>query len=457
MPAGGHDINGHLILWGDSSLHCRSWLTCAKSLRERKESLGGKLALRRGCRRQSKKLYAAGYLRSPQQTGFKRHTVLAVCNVVGAAGLISLISYGFFSDRLQTVAKSDAIEPMPAPVEVSIETTRAVTDRPAGSVAVASLGPRIGERSGAVLPARVSSAVADRAPARGSMPQDAVTLRASLADDFGGAGLGGDAIAIFGDVRRVVIGGAPAGDDDRTPVRLASIGAVGDMLPARGNGAANAENLSFGSLFREPGRRVRGPGFDAIPAPARVPLVRRGGAAEVLTLSFAVEPSYLDDGGPETRADLVRADEIARNTIEESDPSRDRRLARERYCLAAAIYYEARGEPTDGQQAVAQVVLNRVEDARYPGSVCGVVFQDENRKHRCQFSFACDGRPERPRPGASWSRSLDIAREFLDGFTYQPVAKATHYHADYVQPGWARSSTMTRIQQIGNHIFYSES
>ena len=129
-------------------MHCGNWLTCAKRFSSREESLGGNVALRRGRRRQSKKLYAAGYLQSPQQGGFKRHTVLAVCNVVGAAGLLSLISYGFFSDRLQSVAHSDAADGGVAEVEFSVESTRKQTgpttrDVGMGGVAVASLGPRL--------------------------------------------------------------------------------------------------------------------------------------------------------------------------------------------------------------------------------------------------------------------------------------------------------------------------
>ena len=449
-------------------MHCDKWLTCAKSLGSREDSLGGIVALRRGRRRQSKKLYAAGYLQSPQQGGFKRHTVLAVCNVIGAAGLLSLISYGFFSDRLQNLAQSDTGSRAIADVEISVETTRRLNGPSAaggamGGVAVASLGPRLRgtglEVSAGNGPVVTGSLAPANVAGRVSTPSDAVRLRETLVDDFGAAGLDQVDIAIGGDVRRVIIGSGKASDADvhETPVRLASLGSIGDVLPTQATGAMEADSLSFGSLFREPESRVRGRGYDAIPAPTRVPLVRRGDTGAELMMSFAAPPFQVRDVKAETRSDLVRAEEAARRSIEEKEPTRDRRLARERYCLAAAIYYEARGEPRNGQQAVAQVVLNRVEDGRYPGTVCGVVFQDENRKHRCQFSFACDGKPERPKPGAAWTQSLDIAREFLNGFIYQPVAAATHYHADYVSPRWSRSSEMTRVRQIGNHIFYTES
>jgi hypothetical protein len=64
-------------------------------------------------------------------------------------------------------------------------------------------------------------------------------------------------------------------------------------------------------------------------------------------------------------------------------------------CLATAMYFEARGEPEEGQLAVGQVILNRVAHDRYPNTVCGVVYQNANRKNACQFSFACDGVPDK--------------------------------------------------------------
>ena len=71
-------------------------------------------------------------------------------------------------------------------------------------------------------------------------------------------------------------------------------------------------------------------------------------------------------------------------------------LEEAQHCLAQAIYFEARGEPVEGWEAVGQVVINRVRDKRYPGQICDVVFQGEYRRHRCQFSFACDGVSDRP-------------------------------------------------------------
>ncbi|NQV20067.1 MAG: cell wall hydrolase, partial [Rhodospirillales bacterium] len=107
-------------------------------------------------------------------------------------------------------------------------------------------------------------------------------------------------------------------------------------------------------------------------------------------------------------------------------------------CLAQAIYFEARSEPIEGQAAVAEVVLNRVQDKRFPNTVCGVVFQNEKWRHRCQFSFACDGRSDRPRERKSWQQARKIAAVVLAGAEDDMTNAATHYHAVYVQPGWAQ-------------------
>ncbi|UJW85310.1 cell wall hydrolase [Devosia sp. SL43] len=126
---------------------------------------------------------------------------------------------------------------------------------------------------------------------------------------------------------------------------------------------------------------------------------------------------------------------------------------KELWCLATAIYFEARGESYRGQVAVAQVVQNRVKDRRYPDTICGVVFQNQNRRNSCQFSFACDGIPETINDSKSWAQAQDIARRFAAGELYlTEVANATHYHATYVRPAWA--PRMTKVTQIGLHVFY---
>lgn len=124
-------------------------------------------------------------------------------------------------------------------------------------------------------------------------------------------------------------------------------------------------------------------------------------------------------------------------------------------CLATAIYFEARGEPVAGQKAVAQVVLNRVNSGRYPSSVCGVVYQNAQRRNRCQFSFACDGKPDIPKEAAAWTRSRAIAADCLsDPPRTWVLGDATLYHARYVRPSWAPKVTL--VSSIGQHLFYIE-
>ena len=125
----------------------------------------------------------------------------------------------------------------------------------------------------------------------------------------------------------------------------------------------------------------------------------------------------------------------------------------EQKCLATAIYFEARGESLRGQAAVAQVVLNRVRNPTYPGTVCGVVYQNSNWRNRCQFSFACDGIPDRVLSPAAYKTAEEIAMAVTAGKIFiEEVGSSTHYYAQYVSPRWARS--MEKMKKIGLHIFY---
>lgn len=129
-------------------------------------------------------------------------------------------------------------------------------------------------------------------------------------------------------------------------------------------------------------------------------------------------------------------------------------IVREQRCLAEAVYFEARSEPEEGRAAVAQVVLNRVKSGVYPGSVCGVVYQNRHRRLACQFTFACEGKALRITETRSWEVAVRIARDVYEGRIYlAEVGVATHYHADYVQPTWAKK--LKKMDVIGRHIFYS--
>ena len=134
-------------------------------------------------------------------------------------------------------------------------------------------------------------------------------------------------------------------------------------------------------------------------------------------------------------------------------------------CLALNTYHEAKNQSTVGQIATAQVVMNRVEDRRFPNTVCEVVkqgptrpsWEDPNKeypiKHRCQFSWYCDGKSDVPKNEKAWKKAQDVAFLVLyDKIKLDVTEGATHYHATYVKPAWAK--TKKRTTQIEKHIFY---
>ena len=121
-------------------------------------------------------------------------------------------------------------------------------------------------------------------------------------------------------------------------------------------------------------------------------------------------------------------------------------------CLSQAVYYEAAREPQAGQEAVAQVVLNRVRHPSYPKSVCGVVYQGSARVSGCQFTFTCDGSLRWAPEAGLWRQARRVAERALTGYVDKQVGSATHYHAQYVAPYWA--PTLVKMVQVGQHIFY---
>ena len=130
-------------------------------------------------------------------------------------------------------------------------------------------------------------------------------------------------------------------------------------------------------------------------------------------------------------------------------------------CMTMAVYFEARGEPLVGQSAVAHVIMNRVADERYPNTVCEVVKQGPTYKwqvnfpirHKCQFSFYCDGKSDKPKDKDAYRWAEMISFGALTGRTYDPTEGATHYHAYYVNPSWAQTKHMK--VRINDHIFYA--
>jgi len=127
-------------------------------------------------------------------------------------------------------------------------------------------------------------------------------------------------------------------------------------------------------------------------------------------------------------------------------------------CLALNIYHEARGSNLADQAAVADVVLNRVESRKYPNSVCGVVKQGRTWKgnpvkHKCQFSWYCDGKSDRMTDTDAAKSAYYIAHQMLANNRFRGISEgSTHYHANYVKPYWAKSFEL--VGTIGRHIYY---
>jgi spore germination cell wall hydrolase CwlJ-like protein len=121
-------------------------------------------------------------------------------------------------------------------------------------------------------------------------------------------------------------------------------------------------------------------------------------------------------------------------------------------CLTQAVYYEARGEGTDGMRAVAQVILNRVRHPAFPKTICGVVYQGGYQRTGCQFSFVCNGAMAGPVEAWAWRRAKDIASAALNGYVMKAVGTATHFHTLNVDPVWA--GNMIQVATVGGHIFY---
>jgi hypothetical protein len=131
----------------------------------------------------------------------------------------------------------------------------------------------------------------------------------------------------------------------------------------------------------------------------------------------------------------------------------------ERECLAQAIYHEARGESAMGQMAVANIIVNRARSGKFPGSLCGVIYQNADKgRYRCQFTFACDGRDDTPGERRAWLRSQDLAREVYAEYAQGEdvgvlPGTALYYHTTAVRPSWA--NTFSQVAVVDSHIFYS--
>ena len=123
-------------------------------------------------------------------------------------------------------------------------------------------------------------------------------------------------------------------------------------------------------------------------------------------------------------------------------------------CLAEALYFEARGEPIQGQLAVGEVILNRVKDTRYPSSICKVINQGTGRRFACQFTYTCDGKLETVHERKPYEMALKIAKILMTTHDGKLTRGSTHYHSNYVNPKWSKK--FERVAKFGRHIFYKQ-
>jgi len=129
-------------------------------------------------------------------------------------------------------------------------------------------------------------------------------------------------------------------------------------------------------------------------------------------------------------------------------------------CLALNVYYEARSDNLAGKYAVADVVLNRVKDTRYPNTICAVVKQGKMgteggtvKLNVCQFSWYCDGKSDTPNDEDSWQKAQMIAYNVINHRKFVGITEgSTHYHATFVDPYWVSELEFTGT--IGQHLFY---
>jgi hypothetical protein len=247
-----------------------------------------------------------------------------------------------------------------------------------------------------------------------------------------------------GEGERIDFDGPPrlsAGEGDRSDAEPVS------LAPSPLDGEASAQQtqlyFSFAAIGPAGGLEQWAPGAAPIPISAL--------AAPEIKDSSVEAPADAGPGGDTTapKGDTSRFKSPAVRLGLSGKPR-----AKAEKCVADAVYFEARGEPLRGQMAVAQVVMNRVFSGRYPNDVCGVVYQNAQRRLSCQFTFACEGKDlSRIDEPDMWEQAKRIAKDVLDGkFWLTEVGHATHYHAYWVHPSWV--SEMAKLYKLGVHTFY---
>jgi N-acetylmuramoyl-L-alanine amidase len=138
-------------------------------------------------------------------------------------------------------------------------------------------------------------------------------------------------------------------------------------------------------------------------------------------------------------------------------------FSEEKYCLAQNIYFEAGNQPLAGRIAVAHVTLNRMEHKQFPSKICKVIYQAKFKtnwkgkevpiRNKCQFSWYCDGKSDKPTDSETWAECIKLAEKILEKYYPDITEEALWYHADSVNPYW--TGQLNRTVTIDNHLFYN--
>lgn len=245
--------------------------------------------------------------------------------------------------------------------------------------------------------------------------------------------VGGHAVALAVRDRKVLKSGTQARADWRVLISAALIG--------------SGVGLSLGAAYLAGGMAQHAANHSRV---ERIAQAAAGAYSDSALLQDAnvLRLTQVPGEGAQTRQ-LAQLTESLAQGMERRDQAPS--AARELDCLTQAVYYEARGESSHGQFAVAQVVMNRVKHPAFPKTVCGVVFQGAGRRG-CQFSFACDGSTRGRREAVAWERARKVAGRVLAGAAIADIGSATHFHTTAVAPAWG--SQMRRVAQVGMHVFY---
>ncbi|BAN49118.1 cell wall hydrolase [Metapseudomonas resinovorans] len=190
-----------------------------------------------------------------------------------------------------------------------------------------------------------------------------------------------------------------------------------------------------------------------IPMAVCVAALLLAGNAPAETRAQAAEDKaeVLEEKAAQDQPVAGQAEPITRGEAQAVDPAGAAPLDDAITCLARSIYWEAKGEPPQEMEAVANVVMNRLGSPDFPDSVCAVVKQG-SETGSCQFSWWCDGRPDEVVEAERYDLATEIARKALNGQLHDRTGGALYFHDRNVSPDWAR--TYTRTAQTRRFLFY---